>query len=123
MNDYTSEKLPCLIFSLPSPQWEERLINLNIPFIRMQSCYKGKLKVSYLVEDRVDNFDRVLELCRESKENSVIFLNQERYAKKYFLNPNTFKLLGKFTPVSPSKAMSKEDWFRKGNQFYVIVSA
>lgn len=121
MNDVVeSNNKPCLIFSLPSPSYEEKLRDLNVPFLRMQGCNKGTLEVSYLVEDREDNYDKVLELVREAKETSVLFLNEERWVKEYYLNLCSFKPLGQFVPVSPSEAMVQESWTRKGNQFYVI---
>lgn len=117
------ENNPSVIFALNTERADEREYAeklLNKPLKPVTGCYKGTQEKAYVVEiEKGSDFNRVCDLCRWHKQESVLFINTDRSASLYFLNISTSQDLGNFVPVSPGEAIKSDAWTLDGSQFYI----
>lgn len=119
-------KVPVVIFALNtmhSKESEKELVEtmLGRSVKQVEGSYKGEREVSYVVSVENDReYQKILKVAKLYKQESILYVNSDRYCTLVFLNISSTQDIGKMRAVSPAYAMEQEAWTRDGSQFYVV---
>ena len=117
---------PFYIVSAPSEELTELandLDKLEFDFAPCSGSYKGELEESFIVFDsdtsQLDTRELVIDVAKSFGQESILIVDSKQNAKLYYVASGASVIVGKFTAVSDSEALSREAYTLFNDQYYV----
>ena len=124
-----AQHIPCIIFAVNQKSLEEDLALINQKIekepLTLIGSWEGKVEWSFLVT--VDHFEGVQQLARETNQDSILFLDNERQAylleKEDDYQLNKAVHIGRFLESSKEVALKEKGYTYNTttNKYYIVA--
>jgi hypothetical protein len=92
----------------------------GIEVVRYLGKYKGQQELSFCIN--ANDWDNVIDLVEESKQESVLFVSGDRHATLIFMDNRKPQKLGTFKKVPSEYALELDAWsYNPTNKTFFIV--